>query len=96
MTLGEYASTRSHVCACWTSIAIPTGEGCRIGSPEDDRAESCDWLSLEGEVDEAGIWAWDGYRPDKYSPPFDPTGSSVTRLVAWPDPSWWEALAEDE
>lgn len=90
MTLNDYANDRNDVVLFWVSVGCPTGDYTPLGYPDLDFAERRGLLELNGTVDEANNWHWDG----KGSPTDDQL-NSITKLHAYADAWRWAAIIEE-
>ena len=90
MTLNDYANAREDVVIFWAGFACPTGDYTVAGYPDLDFAERNGLLDLEGEIDAAGDWRWNGE-----GNPTDDRNNTITKVHAYVDVSRYESIIEE-
>lgn len=90
MTLREFISDRENVVAHVVTAGFPAGYFTLPGHPVDEFAELCGLLDLDGKVDAAGAWKWDGRRSTLAA------GSAIVGLTAAVDEKHWRELDAEE
>jgi hypothetical protein len=87
ITLLDYANDREYVVVNWRSVGTPMGSSTPLGYPDLDFADRNGLLELSGDVDEGGVWEWDGE-----GRPTDDLRNSILQIEAGPSKHRWEKI----
>lgn len=90
MTLNDFCSERENVIVWVAGIGCPTGDYHVADCPDMDELDRWGCLDLEGEIDGAGDWRWNGE-----GKPSDDRANSITKIHAYVDANRYASVVEE-